>query len=401
MANPGPGAFSPEEILRYSRHLILPEVGEAGQVRLRQGSVLLLGAGGLGSPMALYLAAAGVGRIGLVDFDRVEASNLQRQVLYKTSDVGRPKLEAARDRLAEANPHIEVTLHQERLTAVNALTILRDYDVIADGTDNFAARYLVSDACVLLGKPNVYGSVFRFEGQASVFDARVGPCYRCLFPEPPPPGTVPSCAEGGILGILPGVIGLIQATEAVKLLLGAGGSLIGRLLLYDAWKMEFRELRLARNPDCPACGNHPSILGLTDGEDACRPSGGGAAAGASVPEATESALPPLDPDRLDLSVEEVRLRRERGEELAFLDVREPFEVQLAAIEGARHIPIERIPQSLSELDPGETLIVYCHVGGRSRRVVRFLRAQGFPKTFNMQGGIDRWSQVVDPSLRRY
>ena len=378
-------AVSREELLRYGRHLILPEVGLQGQRRLKASSVLLVGAGGLGSPLALYLAAAGVGRIGIVDFDRVEESNLQRQVLYGAASLGRAKLEAAEARLADLNPHVQVEPHAARLTSANALDILRRYDVVADGTDNFPTRYLVNDACVLLGKPNVYGSIFRFEGQASVFDARHGPCYRCLFPEPPPPGLVPSCAEGGVLGVLPGVIGLLQGVEILKLLLGLGETLIGRLLLFDALAMRFREVRLEKDPACPICGEQPTIRELIDYETFCGLT--------PVPAAADAGLFEIGPRELAAALA-------RGE-TTLIDVREPHEYEIAHIEGARLIPLGRLPERLGELDSSEEIVLHCHTGERSLRALEFLRQSGFRKLKNLRGGIDAWSREVDPEVPRY
>lgn len=412
-----------EELQRYARQIILPGMGEEGQARLKGGSVALVGAGGLGSPAALYLAAAGVGRIGLIEFDTVDASNLHRQVLYGTADVGRPKTEAAQERLRSANPHIEITVHPERLAAANALEILRPYDVVADGSDNFATRYLVNDACVLLRKPNVYGSVFRFEGQASVFDARVGPCYRCLFPVPPPPDSIPSCAEGGVLGVLPGLIGLIQATEVLKILLETGETLIGRLVLYDALQMSFRELRLAKSPDCPACGKNPVLVALEDEAISCETGSGGtsasarseAAAGGSSagsparpgrPEtagksAEPAPLPPPDPSSVEISVRQLQARLESGEATLLLDVREPFEAAICALEGSRLVPMGQIQSRVGELDPNAFTVVYCHAGVRSYNVARFLRDRGFPRTWSLHGGIDTWAAEIDRSMPRY
>ena len=386
-AGGGSPPLSPAELLRYSRHLVLPEVGLEGQGRLKAGSVLVVGAGGLGSPAALYLAAAGVGRLGLVDFDRVDASNLQRQVLYGSSSVGRPKLEAARERLADLNPEIRIETHATRLSSANALDLLGGYDVIVDGTDNFPTRYLVNDACVLLGKPNVHGSIFRFEGQASVFDAARGPCYRCLYPVPPPPGLVPSCAEGGVLGVLPGVIGVIQAIEAIKLILGRGETLIGRLLLFDAWAMSFRELALRKDPDCPLCGKRPSITTLIDYEQFCglHP--------------TEQAM--AEAVQWEISARELHARMERGEDVALVDVREPHEAAIARITGAVLIPLRTLPARIAELDRGREIVLLCHHGQRSQRALELLRQSGFGKLKNLRGGIDAWSRDVDPAVPRY
>jgi len=379
--------MSQEDLLRYSRHLILPEVGLSGQRRLKAASVLIVGAGGLGSPLALYLAAAGVGRIGLVDFDRVDASNLQRQILYGSASVGRPKLEAARERLADLNPGVRVELHEGRLSSANAMEILKPYDVVADGTDNFPTRYLVNDACTLLGKPNVYGSIFRFEGQASVFDARVGPCYRCLYPDPPPPGLVPSCAEGGVLGVLPGVIGVLQGVETLKLLLGVGEPLIGRLLLFDALALTFRELALRKDPDCPLCGNARTITGLVDYEAFC---------GLSPVE--QAGAESRD---WEISARELMDRLARGESPTVIDVREPHEFEIARLPGATLIPLNTLPARLAELDTSREIVLHCHHGQRSMRALEFLRSSGFRKLKNLKGGIDAWSKDVDPSVPRY
>jgi adenylyltransferase/sulfurtransferase len=378
-------AVTQEELLRYSRHLILPEVGLRGQRRLKASSVLVVGAGGLGSPLALYLAAAGVGRIGIVDFDRVEESNLQRQVLYGTSSLGRPKLQAAKARLADLNPHVQVETHEARLTSENVLDVIKRYDVVADGTDNFPTRYLVNDACVLLGKPNAYGSIFRFEGHASVFDARRGPCYRCLYPEPPPPGLVPSCAEGGVLGVLPGVIGLIQGIETLKLLLELGETLIGRLLLFDALAMRFRELTLTKDPACPICGEHPTIRELIDYEAFCGLTPAPAAAGA---------------ESLEIGPRELSAALERGA-VTLIDVRELHEYEIARLPGARLIPLDRLPERLDELDTSAEIVLHCHHGERSKRALEFLRRSGFQKLKLLRGGIDAWSREVDPAVPRY
>lgn len=384
--------LSHEEINRYSRHLIMPEVGMDGQRKLKAASVLIIGTGGLGSPLGLYLAAAGVGRIGLVDYDIVDYSNLQRQVMHGTSDVGRPKLESAADRLRDVNPHVELELHETPLTSDNALDILKDYDVIVDGTDNFPTRYLVNDACVLLGKPNVYGSIFRFDGQASVFYAEEGPCYRCLFPEPPPPGLVPSCAEGGVLGVLPGTVGAIQATEVIKLILGIGEPLIGRLLLFDALDMSFDTVKLRKNPECPVCGPNPTVTELIDYEMFC-----GMPAHDRSQYATEQAE-----DRVpDISAAELKARLDAGEDLLLLDVRELHEVQIAAIEGALVIPKGEIVQRMNELDTAQEIVVFCRMGGRSAQVIETLHGHGFDKLTNLRGGILAWAKDVDPTLAMY
>jgi sulfur-carrier protein adenylyltransferase/sulfurtransferase len=377
------------EIQRYSRHLILPEVGLDGQRRLKAGKVLCVGAGGLGSPAALYLAAAGVGTIGIVDFDAVDTSNLQRQILHGTPDVGRSKLESAKERLSALNPEVRVITYETRLTSANALELFKGYDVIVDGTDNFATRYLVNDACVLLGIPNAYGSIFRFEGQASVFATKEGPCYRCLYPEPPPPGLVPSCAEGGVLGVLPGVIGTIQATESIKLMLGAGATLVGRLLLYDAWAMRFRELKLRRDPACPACGDRPTIKQLIDYEEFCgvKPAAA-AAAGPAVPETT---------------VEELKARIDAQAPIYILDVREPHEYQIARIPGSTLIPLGQLGARAGELPPasaGREIIVHCKSGVRSAKAVTLLKEQGI-EAKNLKGGILAWIDRIDPTQAKY
>jgi molybdopterin/thiamine biosynthesis adenylyltransferase/rhodanese-related sulfurtransferase len=378
--------LSNEEIARYSRHLIMPEVALDGQKKLKQARVLTIGAGGLGSPLALYLAAAGVGTVGIVDFDVVDESNLQRQIIHGTSDLGRPKLESARDRIKDINPNVKVETFGDPLSSENALEIFEDFDVIADGTDNFPTRYLVNDASVLTGKPNVYGSIFRFEGQASVFYAEEGPCYRCLYPEPPPPGLVPSCAEGGVLGVLPGAIGTIQATEAVKLILGIGEPLIGRLLLYDALGMSFREMKLRKDPNCPVCGENPTVTELIDYQEFCGiPQQGAQAQADRVPEIT---------------VGELKGRMENGNKVSVLDVREPHEYEVANI-GARLIPLAELPERLVELDRDETLAVHCKTGGRSARAVKLLQEAGFQNVYNVKGGIDAWSEEIDPSVPKY
>jgi adenylyltransferase/sulfurtransferase len=377
-------ALDQGEILRYSRHLILPDVGLEGQRRLKAASVLLVGAGGLGSPLALYLAAAGVGRLGLVDCDRVDLTNLQRQVLYGTSQVGRPKLAAARERIADLNPHVQVETYETRLTSANALEILSAYDIVIDGTDNFPTRYLVNDACVLLGKPNVYGSIFRFDGQASVLATPEGPCYRCLYREPPPPGLVPSCAEGGVLGVLPGLIGTIQATEAIKLITGAGTPLIGRLLLVDALEMRFRTVRLRKDPECPACGTR-EITRLVDYEQFC---------GLSPEPVGSNGVATLTP--LELAA-----RLGRGEDFDLLDVREPHEWEIGRIPGARLIPLGSLADALAALDPARDIVVYCKSGNRSARAALQLQAAGFQRVWNLAGGITRWSEEVDPTVPRY
>jgi molybdopterin/thiamine biosynthesis adenylyltransferase/rhodanese-related sulfurtransferase len=378
--------LSKDEILRYSRHLIMPEVGMEGQLKLKQAKVLLIGTGGLGAPLGLYLAAAGVGRLGLVDFDVVDFTNLQRQVTFGTTDVGRPKIEAAQERLANLNPAIRIDTHETRLTSENALDILRDYDIVVDGTDNFPTRYLVNDACVLLGKPNVYGSIFRFEGQATVFGYPGGPCYRCLYPEPPPPGLVPSCAEGGVLGVLPGIVGSIQAMETIKLILGRGDALVGRLLLFDALAMKFRELKLRRNPACPVCGDHRTISKLIDYNEFCGIRGEDAHAPATqVPE---------------LTPREVKGRLDRKDDLFILDVREPHEYQICNLHG-QLIPLGELPRRVHELDSSREIVVHCRSGKRSAEAVEFLRKAGFRKIWNLKGGILAWSDEVDPSIPKY
>jgi adenylyltransferase/sulfurtransferase len=377
--------LSRDELARYGRHLTLAEVGLEGQQRLKDARVLIVGAGGLGCPAALYLAAAGVGTLGIVDFDVVEASNLQRQVAHGTSAIGRPKLESLQARLGDLNPWVEVRPHAVRLDRDNALGILSGYDVVIDGTDNFATRYLVNDACVLLGKPNVYGSILRFEGQASVFDAAHGPCYRCVFKQPPPPGVVPSCAEAGVLGVLPGVIGAVQATEAIKLVLGAAGTLVGRLLLYDAWTLSFRELTLRKDPDCPVCGEHPTIRELVDYEEFCgtRPHTG------------------RDSTGEDVTPMQLKAMRERGDDHVLLDVREAGELAIASLPGATHVPLAMLPLRASELDASRTTVVMCHHGARSAMAVQWLRAHGFERLHNLTGGIDAYAREADPSVPRY
>ena len=384
-----------EEIKRYSRHLIMPEVGVDGQRRLKAGSVLCVGAGGLGSPAAMYLAAAGVGRIGIVDFDVVDYSNLQRQIIHGTSSIGKTKLESARARLVDINPHIQIDTYETALSSENALELFAPYDVILDGTDNFPTRYLTNDACVLLGKPNAYGSIFRFEGQASVFAAKDGPCYRCLYPEPPPPGLVPSCAEGGVLGVLPGVIGVIQATETIKLITGAGEPLIGRLLLVDALRMRFRTIEIARDPECRACGTR-EITELIDYDTFC---------GIESPQTAPTEKADADPDD-DVDVDEITPRRldaqlRGGAAITVLDVREPYEWAIARLPEARLIPLSALPQAVHSLDRNAEIVVYCHHGARSGAAVAWLQDQGFGAVRNLIGGIDRWSLEVDPSLRRY
>ena len=381
-----------DELARYARHLILPEVGVEGQQKLKAARVLCVGAGGLGSPLALYLAAAGVGTLGLVDFDVVDASNLQRQIIHSTTDMGRKKLDSAEEKLVALNPAVNVVKHDTMLSSANALEILKDYDIVADGTDNFPTRYLVNDACVLLGKPNVYGSVFRFEGQASVFATREGPCYRCLYPEPPPPGMVPSCAEGGVLGILPGLIGIIQATEAIKLILGNGEPLIGRLLLVDALAMRFRELKLKKNPECPVCGAHPTVTALIDYQQFC-----GIKPEAHSEISQEATLKNGIPQ---MTVQELKARRDLGDDLFVLDVREPYEYQIANI-GGTLIPQNEVPQRLAEIDRNREILVQCRSGGRSQRIAEFLAQQGYPNVKNLAGGILAWADAIDPTITKY
>jgi molybdopterin/thiamine biosynthesis adenylyltransferase/rhodanese-related sulfurtransferase/molybdopterin converting factor small subunit len=396
-------ALSNDEIRRYSRHLIMPEVGMEGQKKLKAARVLAIGAGGLGSPLTLSLAAAGVGTIGLVDFDVVEDSNLQRQILFGTKDVGRPKLSAAAERLRDVNPNVTVEPHETRLTSGNALEIFRGYDVIADGTDNFPTRYLVNDACVLTGKPNVYASIFRFEGQASVFWAEKGPCYRCLYPEPPPPGLVPSCAEGGVLGILPGLLGVIQATETIKLILRDGEPLIGRLLLVDALTMRFREMSLRRDPRCVVCGPEPSVRGLIDYEDFCARAGGGirVPAASTGPATGVLTSRPVRASVPEITVEELKALRDRGESVVLLDVREPHEIAISDISGSVKIPLGTLPQSVDRLSKDDAIVAYCRVGGRSAKAVEFLQQKGYSNVRNLVGGINRWAERIDPSMAKY
>jgi len=379
--------LSKDEILRYSRHLIIPEVGMEGQLKLKQASVLLVGAGGLGAPLGLYLAAAGIGRIGIVDFDVVDFTNLQRQVIHGTKDVGRKKLDSAAESMQDINPHVRIDRFETALSSENALDILKDYDLVIDGTDNFPTRYLVNDACVMLKKPNVYGSIFRFEGQATVFAYEGGPCYRCLYPEPPPPGLVPSCAEGGVLGILPGTIGLIQATEAVKLILGIGEPLVGRLMLYDALAMRFRELKIRRNPECPVCGDHPTVTKLIDYQQFC---------GVPKPAAEQPAAATGD-----IEPAELKAKQDRGDDFALIDVREPHEFQICRIPGSKLIPLGELPKRVGELDPEAEIVAHCKSGARSAKAVDFLKQAGFKKARNLKGGILAWSDKVDPTVPKY
>jgi sulfur-carrier protein adenylyltransferase/sulfurtransferase len=380
--------LTPDDLSRYSRHLILPEVGMEGQRRLKAAKVLCVGTGGLGSPLAFYLAAAGIGTLGLVDFDVVDASNLQRQIIHSTKDIGRKKLDSAEEKLKALNPALNVVKHETMLTSANALEILKDYDVVADGTDNFPTRYLVNDACVLLGKPNAYGSIFRFEGQCSVFAAENGPCYRCLYPEPPPPGLVPSCAEGGVLGILPGLVGVMQATEVIKLILGKGEPLIGRLLLIDALNMRFRELKLRKNPECPVCGTNPTVTQLIDYQQFC-----GITAAAQQEANLKNGIP-------QISVQELKRRIDAGEDVQLIDVREPWEAQIAQI-GGKLIPQNDVPNRLAEIDRDREVVVHCKGGGRSQRIAEFLRQQGYERVANLAGGIGAWSNDIDPTVPKY
>jgi adenylyltransferase/sulfurtransferase len=383
--------LSTDDLSRYSRHLILPEVGMEGQRRLKASRVLCVGTGGLGSPLAFYLTAAGIGTLGLVDFDVVDSSNLQRQIIHSTKDIGRKKLDSAEEKLTALNPSVHIVKHETMLSSANAFDILKDYDIVADGTDNFPTRYLVNDACVLLGKPNVYGSIFRFEGQASVFATEQGPCYRCLYPEPPP-GLVPSCAEGGVLGILPGLVGVIQATEAIKLILGKGESLIGRLLLVDALNMRFRELKLRKNPECPVCGLHPTVTQLIDYQQFC------GILPEPTPETSEGMI--VKNGIPQLTVKELKRRIDSGEDVYILDVREPYEYQIAQI-GGKLIPQNDVPKRLAEIDRNREIIVQCRSGARSQRIAEFLKQAGYPKVVNLAGGILAWSDEIDPSVQKY
>jgi adenylyltransferase/sulfurtransferase len=377
-----------DDLSRYSRHLILPEVGMEGQQKLKAARVLCVGTGGLGSPLALYLTAAGIGTLGLVDFDVVDSSNLQRQIIHSTKDIGRKKIDSAEEKLKALNPSINIVKHETMLTSANALDIIKDYDIVADGTDNFPTRYLVNDACVILKKPNAYGSIFRFEGQASVFATETGPCYRCLYPEPPPPGLVPSCAEGGVLGILPGLVGVIQATEVIKLILGKGEPLIGRLLLVDALSMRFRELKLRKNPECPVCGENPTVTQLIDYQHFC----------GIVPETQQeknvkNGIP-------QISVKELKARRDAGEDFFLLDVREPYEYQIAQI-GGTLIPQGEVPNRLAEIPRDREIVVQCRSGARSQRIAEVLKQAGYNNVVNLAGGILAWSDEVDPSVQKY
>ena len=377
--------LSHEELLRYSRHLTLPDVGLAGQAKLQSARVALIGAGGLGSPAALYLAAAGVGTLGLVDFDLVDRSNLQRQILHGTAAIGTPKIDSARARLHDVNPHVQIETFGQKLTSGNALEILREFDIVVDGSDNFPTRYLVNDTCVLLGKPDVYGSVFRFDGQVSVFHAKEGPCYRCLYPEPPPPDLVPSCADGGVLGVLPGIIGSLQALEAIKLIVGFGESLIGRLVLFDGRRLQFRELALQKDPDCPVCGEHPTVTELIDYEAFCGVGDGGRGMGEGA----------------EISAAELQLERSRKPDLVLVDVREPREAEIARIDGARNIPLRELPGRLAELPGQGEIVTLCHHGPRSLKAREILKGAGFANVRSLAGGIDAWAREVDPGVPRY
>jgi sulfur-carrier protein adenylyltransferase/sulfurtransferase len=384
-ANPAV-TLSKEEVMRYSRHLIMPEVGMDGQLKLKQAKVLCIGTGGLGAPLGLYLAAAGVGRIGLVDFDVVDSTNLQRQVLFGTSDVGRPKITAAADRLRNLNPDIQIDTFETHLSSDNALDIMKDYDIVVDGTDNFPTRYLVNDACVMLGKPNVYGSIFRFEGQITIFGYPDGPCYRCLYPEPPPPGLVPSCAEGGVLGVLPGIVGTIQAAETLKLIIGKGDPLVGRLLLFDALAMKFRELKLRKNTDCPVCGTHPTVTKLIDYAEFCGIRG--------------EEAPVMATNIPEITPRDLKSRLDRGDDLFILDVREPHEYQICNLNG-HLIPLGELSRRVNELDSSREIVAHCRSGKRSADAVEFLQKAGFRKIWNLKGGILAWSDEVDSSVPKY
>jgi adenylyltransferase/sulfurtransferase len=386
LAAPSISGLTNEEILRYSRHLIMPEVGMEGQLKLKSAKVLLIGTGGLGAPLGLYLTAAGIGHIGLVDFDVVDFTNLQRQVTFGTSDVGKPKTEAARARLSNLNPDVQIATYETKLTSENALELFKDYDIVVDGTDNFPTRYLVNDACILLGKPNVYGSIFRFEGQVTVFGMADGPCYRCLYPEPPPPGLVPSCAEGGVLGVLPGIIGSLQALETIKLILGRGDSLAGRLVLFEALSFKFRELKLRKNAQCPMCGTHRKIHELIDYNQFCGIRG--------------EEEPDYDLNVPAVSARELKEKLDRGEDVFILDVREPHEYQICNLRG-HLIPLGELPRRVHELDSAREIVAHCKTGKRSAKAVDFLRQAGFRKVYNLQGGILSWSTEVDPKVARY
>jgi adenylyltransferase/sulfurtransferase len=381
--------FSNDEIARYSRHLIMPEVTLEGQKRIKAASILCVGTGGLGSPIALYLAAAGIGRLGLIDFDVVDFSNLQRQILHGTDDVGRKKLNSAKDRIKAVNPNVQVDLHECVFRSENAMQIVQDYDIVVDGTDNFPTRYLSNDVCVLTKKPNVYGSIFRFDGQCTVFAPHLGgPCYRCMFPEPPPPGMVPSCAEGGVLGVLPGIIGVLQAIEAIKLIIGIGDSLIGRLVSFDALKLRFREFKIRKDPKCPICGDHPTIHELIDYDQFC-----------GIPQADAEAAKEMDVPTI--SPTELRAKLDRKEKFLLVDVREPFEYEICNIPGSKLIPLGELPARLSELDSADEIVLHCKVGGRSAKALRVLQEAGFRKLSNLRGGISAWADEVDPSVPKY
>ena len=381
--------FSNDEIARYSRHLIMPEVTLEGQKRLKAASILCIGTGGLGSPIALYLAAAGIGRLGLVDYDVVDFSNLQRQILHGTDDVGRKKLNSAKDRIKAVNPNVQVDLHDLVFRSDNAIELVRDYDIVIDGTDNFPTRYLSNDVCVLTRKPNVYGSIFRFDGQCTVFAPHLGgPCYRCMFPEPPPPGMVPSCAEGGVLGVLPGIIGVIQAIEAIKLIMGIGDSLIGRLVSFDALKLRFREFKIRKDPNCPICGDHPSIHELIDYDQFC-----------GIPQADAEAAKELDVPTITAT--ELKTKLDHKDKFILVDVREQYEYDICNISGSKLIPLGELPARLSELDSADEIVLHCKVGGRSAKALKILQDAGFRKLSNLQGGILAWSEKIDPSIPRY
>jgi sulfur-carrier protein adenylyltransferase/sulfurtransferase len=381
--------FSNDEIARYSRHLIMPEVTLDGQKRIKAASVLCIGTGGLGSPIALYLAAAGIGRLGLVDYDVVDFSNLQRQILHGTDDVGRKKLNSARDRIKAINPNVRVDLHDMMFRSENAMQVVQDYDIVIDGTDNFPTRYLSNDVCVLTKKPNIYGSIFRFDGQCTVFAPHLGgPCYRCMFPEPPPPGMVPSCAEGGVLGVLPGIIGVMQAIEAIKLIIGIGDSLIGRLVSFDALKLRFKEFKIRKDPNCPICGDHPTIHELIDYDQFC-----------GIPQADAEAAKELEVPTITAT--ELKTKIDRKEKFVLVDVREPFEYDISRIPGSKLIPLGELPARLSELDSADDIVLHCKVGGRSAKALRILQEAGFRKLNNLQGGITAWSEDVDPSIPKY
>ena len=381
--------FSNDEIARYSRHLIMPEVTLEGQKRIKAASILCIGTGGLGSPIALYLAAAGIGRLGLIDFDVVDFSNLQRQILHGTDDVGRKKLNSAKDRIKAINPNVQVDLHDCMFRSENAMQIVQDYDIVVDGTDNFPTRYLSNDVCVLAKKPNVYGSIFRFDGQCTVFAPHLGgPCYRCMFPEPPPPGMVPSCAEGGVLGVLPGIIGVLQAIEAIKLIIGIGDSLVGRLVSFDALKLRFREFKIRKDPKCPICGDHPTIHELIDYDQFC-----------GIPQADAETAKEMDVPTI--SATELRAKLDRKEKFVLVDVREPFEYDICNIPGSKLIPLGELPARLSELDSADDIVLHCKVGARSAKALRVLQEAGFRKLSNLRGGIDAWADEVDPSVPKY